>query len=92
MKDKQNTRARCRVCHKVNELSSSGKLVLTDHGKGQKHRNVLSKVQNVFKPRSSTSSSEIASSPPSILAEKQSTIELHLEKSIAMKAEIIWTL
>ena len=29
---------------------------------------------------------------PSVLAEKQSTIELHLEKSSAMKAEIIWTL
>ena len=31
-------------------------------------------------------------STPSVLAEKQSTIELHLEKSSAMKAEIIWTL
>ena len=29
VKDKQNTRARCSVCHKVIELSSSGKLALT---------------------------------------------------------------
>ena len=52
----------------------------------------MSKVQNFFKPRSSTSSSETAPSTPSVLAEKQSTIELHLERSSAMKAEIIWTL
>ena len=65
---------------------------MTDHGKGQKQRNALSKVQSIFKPRSSTSSSKTASSTPSILAEKQSTIQLHLEKSSATKAETIWTL
>ena len=86
VKDKQNTRARCSVCHEVIELSSSGKSALTDHGKGQKHRNALSKVQNFFKPRSSTSSSETAPSTPSVSVEKQSTIELHLEKSSAAKA------
>ena len=52
----------------------------------------MSKVKNFFKPRSSTSSSETVPSTPSVLGEKQSTIELHLEKSSAMKAEIIWTL
>ena len=91
VKDKQNTRARYSICHKVIELSSSGKWTLTDHGKGQKHRNASSKVQNLFKPRRSTSSSETAPSTPSVSAEKQSTIELHLEKSSATKAEIIWT-
>ena len=54
--------------------------------------NALSKVQSFFKPRSSTSSSEPAPSTPSVSAEKQSTIELHLKKSSATKAEIIWTL
>ena len=76
----------------VTELSSSGNSALTDHWKGQKHRNALSKVQNFFKPRSSTSSSETTPSTPSVSAEKQSTIELHLEMSSAMKADIIWTL
>ena len=38
------------------------------------------------------SSSETAPLTPSVQAEKQSTIELHLEKSSATKAEIIWTL
>ena len=51
MKDKQNTRAPFSVCHKVMELSSSGKLAMTNHGKCQKHRNALSKLQNFFKPR-----------------------------------------
>ena len=92
VKDKQNTKARCSVCDKVIELSSSGKSALTDYGKGQKHTNVLSKVQNFFKPRSSTSSSETTPSTLSASAEKQSTIEPHLEKSSATKAEIIWTL
>ena len=38
------------------------------------------------------SSSETAPLTPSLSSEKQLTIELHLEKSNAMKAEIIWTL
>ena len=67
-------------------------MALTDHGKSQKHKNVLSKVQNLFKLRSSKSSSETAPSTPSVSAEKQSTVELHLKKSSATKAEIIWTL
>ena len=67
-------------------------MTLTDHGKGQKHRIALSKKQNFLKPRSSMSSSETAPLSPSVLAEKQSTIELHLEKSSAMKSEIIWTM
>ena len=37
------------------------------------------------------SSSEKAPSTPSVFAEKQSNIELHLENSSATKAEIIWT-
>ena len=78
VKDNQNTRARCSICHKVIELSSIGKSALADHGKGQKHRNAFSKVQNFFKPRSSTSSSETALSTPSVSAEKHSTIEFHL--------------
>ena len=33
VKDKQNTKAPCSVCHKVIELSSTGKSALTDNGK-----------------------------------------------------------
>ena len=44
----------------VIELSSRGKSALTDHRKGQKHRNALSKVQNFFKARRSTSISDTA--------------------------------
>ena len=92
VKDKQNTRAWCSICHKVIELWSCGKSGLTDHVKCQKHRNALLKVQNIFKPRRSTSTSETVPSTPSVWVEKQSTIELYLEKSIATKAEINWTL
>ena len=92
VKDKENTIAGCSVCHKVIELLSSGKLTLTDYGKGKKYRNALSNVQNFFKPRGSMSSNETAPSTPSLSTEKQSTIELHLEKSSATKVEIIWTL
>ena len=91
VEDKQNTRARCSVCHKVIELLSSAKSALTDHGKGQKHRNALSKVHNFFKPRSSMCSSETVPLTPSVSVEKQSTIEPQLEKSSATKAEVIWT-
>ena len=52
----------------------------------------MSKVQNFFKPKSSTSSSQTAPSAALVSAEKQSTIELRLEKSSATKAEIIWNL
>ena len=65
---------------------------MNDHGKSKKHRNFLSKVQNFFKLKSSTSSSETASLTPSVSAEKQSTIEPHLEKSGGTKAEIICSL
>ena len=92
VKGKQNTRARCSVCHKVIELSSCGKSALANHGKGQKHRNALSKVQNFFKPRSSKSSSETGPSTPSVSVEKESIIELHLERLSGTKAEIIWAL
>ena len=50
-----------------------------------KNRNVLSKVQKFFMPRSSTSCSVTALLTPSISTEKQSTSELHLEKSSATK-------
>ena len=80
VKDNQNTRARCSVCHKVIELLFSAKSALTDHGKGQKHRNALSKVQNFFKPRSSLSNTETAPSTVLLSTEKQSIIELDLQK------------
>ena len=92
VKDKQNTRARYSVCHKVIKLLSSGKLALIDHGEGkntemlcQKYKTFLSKevLRLVVKKLLRLLS---------VLAEKQSTIELHLEISGATKAEIIWAL
>ena len=36
-----NKKARCTVCHKSIELSSSGRGALTDHAKGKKHQEAL---------------------------------------------------
>ena len=39
--------AKCAVCQKTIELSSSGRSALTDHAKGAKHKEVLHKVKSV---------------------------------------------
>lgn len=102
VKDKENTKARCSVCHKVIELSSSGRSALTDHAKGKKHQQALLKVQNFFKPRTSKVEKSATLTPSSSLslpllsssqvAKEQHTIDAHLEHSSTTRAEIIWTL
>ena len=49
------TKARCSVCHKTIELSTSGRSALTDHTKGKKHTEVIGRRKRIFKPKSSTS-------------------------------------
>ena len=92
VRDKLNTRARCNVCHKMIELSSSGRSALNDHAKGQKHKTSLDRVQNFFKPRGTA---EVRDASPKIVEsnpKEQSTLDTHLERSSATKAEIIWSL
>ena len=108
VKDQERTKARCRICHKVIELSSSGRSALTDHAKGKKHIQALSKVQNFFKPTTAnstktSSASSVSSSASSVTSpttspvssqpgQNQSTIELHLKNTNTARAEIVWTL
>ena len=102
VKDKENTKARCRVCHKVIELSSSGRSALTDHAKGKKHSEALSKVQNFFKLANSSNSTKSCSldSPTVSLSAsssvssqpRQESIELYVESTSTARAEIVWTL
>lgn len=92
MKDKLNTRARCNVCHKMIDLSSSGRSAFSDHAKGKKHKNSFDKVQNFFKPRGTTEAREINPSNSEANTKEQSTLETHLERSGATKAEIVWSL
>ena len=42
----ESTRARCTICHKVIELSSSGRSALTVHTSGKKHADAVAKVKN----------------------------------------------
>ena len=48
-KEKDETKARCSLCHKTIELSSSGRSALTDHANGKKlQKNVfLGKKRNL---------------------------------------------
>ena len=45
-RDEKSTRARCTICHKVIELSSSGRSALTVHTSGKKHADAVAKVKN----------------------------------------------
>ena len=46
-KEKDETKARCSLCHKTIELSFSGQSALTDHAKGKKHQVIVMK-RNIF--------------------------------------------
>ena len=46
-KEKDGTKPRCFLCHKTIELSSRGRLALTDHAKGKKHQEIVMK-RNIF--------------------------------------------
>ena len=49
--DKKSSRPKCTNCHKVIELSSSGRSALTVYASGKKHADAVVKVKNFFKPR-----------------------------------------
>ena len=68
--------AKCVVCHKTIELSSSGRSTLTDHAKGEKHKDTLHKVKSFWgkandKPSSCDSSSSTANT---VATNSQTTI------------------
>ena len=48
---KDKTKARCAVCHKTFELSSSGRSAIIDHGKRKKHLEELRKVNSFLSPQ-----------------------------------------
>ena len=51
--DEKSTRARRTICHKVIELSSSGRSALTVHASGKKHADAVAKVKNFFNSKTS---------------------------------------
>ena len=58
---KDKTKARCVICHRTFELSSSGRSAITDHGKGKKHLEELRKVNSFFSPHKKKDESNSAS-------------------------------
>ena len=90
-KESDKTKTRCSICHKTIELSSSGRLTLTDHAKGKRHQDVLTKKTNFFKPRAKTSNS-VAEEPASNCSDGQQRLDDIFAGTDSVKAEIIWTL
>lgn len=93
------TQARCSICHKTIELSTSGRSALTDHAKGRKHIETEQKRKKFFQPKSSKSSS--ASPAPSLepstsetltVKDGQRTLDDILSQTNSTTAEIIWIL
>lgn len=94
-KDKDNTKARCKICHKTLELSTSGRSALTDHAKGAKHLAAVKKVTTFFQPKLHKTGQTVSYRCPSdsVLPENnQETLDTFLITSTATKAEIIWSL
>jgi hypothetical protein len=98
-KDKELTKARCSVCHKTIELSSSGRSALTDHAKGKKHKESNEKRKSFFKPKTNTADKsttqetvgkETTNDKP--IGPKQQTIDQHVIDIQTVNAEIIWIL
>ena len=94
VKDKNdNTKARCSVCHKTIELSSSGRSALTDHAKGLKHTSAVNKVSTFFQSKCKKSTEpKNATSKNSDEGNNNSTLDTFIVNSDTIKAEIIWSL
>ena len=87
-----NTEARCSVCHKTIELSSSRRSLITNHAKGKKHKDVAEKRKNFFK---AAQAQEATGDNGKVVIndDRQSTItDIYSSSNSSVKAEIIWTL
>ena len=102
VKDKQdNTKARCFVCHKTIELSSSGCSGLTDHAKGMKHISAVNKVSTFFQFKISKTSVPVPAKNnhvnstvvvDSAISSNQGILDTFVINLHFIKAEIIWSL
>lgn len=72
-----DTKYRCTVCKKTNNLSSSGRGALVDHQIGGKHTEALTKVKTFFQPSPAAQQRK--------LNEKK-----NLDEEEKLKAQIIW--
>ena len=86
-----NTQARCSVCHKTVESSSSGRPSITDNAKGKKHKDAVEKRTNFFKVAQAKQATG-DNKKVVINDDRQSTITDYSSSNSSVKAEIIWTL
>ena len=77
--------------HKKIELSSSGRSALTDHAKGKKHKELLSKKNNFFLPKNKAPHIVIEE-PTNSVAVGQQSLENVLASTDSVRAEAIWIL
>jgi hypothetical protein len=99
---KNKTQAHCTRCKKTFGLSNMGVQALKSHSEGKKHKNICEKIACFFKqnkqnpkPNSDISNDNpSASVPPSPLEppKTQSTLELSINQTDKIKAEIRWAL
>ena len=71
--------AKCVVCHKTIELSSSGRSALTDHAKGAKHKEAQQKVKSFWgKANDKLSPSDSSSSTANTVATNSTVASNHI--------------
>ena len=102
VKDKKdNTKARCSVCHKTIELSSSGCLALTDHAKGMKDISAVNKVSTLIQSKISKKSGPVPAKnnhvnsttvADSVKSSNQGAMDTSVTDFDSTIAEIIWSL
>ena len=93
--DEKSTRARYTICHKVIELSFSGRSALTVHASGKKHADAVAKVKNFFKTRTSVTkqvNSTTETQPEDAKQKKQQTLDNISFDRQSTIADIIWIL
>ena len=94
VKRKENTQAKCKLCHKVIKLSNMGIQALRSHQKGKKHISVVSNMSCFFKSAKDppVSVEESISKVNGSSSSKQQILELNVLSSEKISAEIMWPL
>ena len=90
-KEKGRNESKMLMRHKTIELSSSEHSALTDHGKGKKHKEILSTKNNTVLPKNKAPHI-IIKEPTNSVADDQQTLKDVLVSTDFVRSEIILTL
>ena len=83
-----DTKYRCKVCRKTNDLSNMGRTALSDHQLGKTHIENVKKIRNFFPTASPAVDTHQSSKPGS----SQQTIDGAVTCASVVNAEIRWAL